>query len=394
MKEKKLNIIMFNMSTYSDWEYGISNRNRHILKTLLKSDEVGRVVAIDYLPWTWPKVVKQYVYSYLPSLNKHEKVYKSAFTSVRQYDNKLTVISSVANYFSKKLFWSELKKIIKDLDLDDYIVWSYNPIITEYFKELDAKAYIFDAVDDWSIHPSYQIIKNRLQNNYALIAEKSDIVFTVAKELGRKFGEQKTFWVPNGIDLAHYTKKYNLMDRRIADIPKPIIGYIGIILGRLDADIVTYLAKHNPNKSIVLAGSYKGKLKHWDKKLIEELQSYSNIHLLGYIPYSKAPMYIDQFDVAIIPHKADTYVASTNPMKMYEYLACGRPVVATPAPGIDMFTDIQVASTPDEFNEAVLKELGNNTEDKEKARVELVRDHTWTIRVNKMLDIIKTNVRY
>jgi len=119
MKEKKLNIIMFNMSTYSDWEYGISNRNRHILKTLLKSDEVGRVVAIDYLPWTWPKVVKQYVYSYLPSLNKHEKVYKSAFTSVRQYDNKLTVISSVANYFSKKLFWSELKKIIKDLDLDD-----------------------------------------------------------------------------------------------------------------------------------------------------------------------------------------------------------------------------------------------------------------------------------
>ncbi|MFW0862339.1 MAG: glycosyltransferase family protein [Candidatus Komeilibacteria bacterium] len=392
MIDKKRNIVMFNMSPYSDWEEGISNRNRHILQTLLKDESVNKIIAIDYLPWTWKKVIKQYMYSYLPSLNKHKGIYKSSLTSAREYSDKLIVVSSVANYFSKKIFWSDINNIIKKSEIDEYIVWSYNPLITDYFEKLNATSYIFDAVDDWSIHPSYQIIKDKLQANYTLIAEKSDIIFTVAKELGRKFNKDKTYWVPNGIDINHYAKKYSLVDKEIADIPKPIIGYIGVILGRLDEKIITYLAEHNPNKSIVLAGSFKGKLKHWDKELIKKLQSYANIYLLGYIPYSKAPMYIQQFDVAIIPHKADTYVGTTNPMKMYEYLVCGRPIVATPAPGIDMFEEIRVASTPEDFNKEVIKALKDNTEEKEEIRVELVKDHTWKERVNKMLELINTNV--
>ncbi|MBL7022234.1 glycosyltransferase [Patescibacteria group bacterium] len=392
MIDKKRNIIMFNMSPYSDWEEGISNRNRHILQTLLKDESTGKIIAIDYLPWTWKKVIKQYIYSFLPSLSKYTGIYKSSFTSAREYSEKLVVVSSVANYFSKKKFWSDIKKIIKLADIDEYMIWSCNPMITDYFDELEASKYIFDAIDDWSLHPSYQIIKDKLQNNYALIAEKSDIIFTVASELGRKFNKDKTFWIPNGIDLNHYTKKYGLVDREIADIPKPIIGYIGVILGRLDLNIIIYLAENNPNKSIVLAGSYKGKLKHWDKELIKKLKSYKNIHLLGYIPYSKAPMYIGQFDVAIIPHRAETYVGTTNPMKMYEYFACGKPIIATPAPGINMFEEIRVGSTPEEFNREVIAALGDNSEEKAKERQALITSHTWTIRVNKMIELIDNHV--
>lgn len=391
MTEKKRNIVMFNMSCYSDWEEGISNRNRHILETLLKDDSINKVIAVDYLPWTWKKVIKQYIFSYLQGLNKHNDIYTSFLTSAKEYSDKLVVVSSVANYFSKKRFWFDLKKIIKNVGFDEYIVWSCNPLITEYFNELKANLYIFDAIDDWTIHPSYKVIKDKLQTNYELIAQKSNIIFTVAKELGRKFNKDQTYWIPNGIDINHYAKKYNLIDRVIADIPRPIIGYIGVILGRLDEEIITYLAQANPNKSIVLAGSYKGKLKHWDKELIKKLQSYPNIYLLGYIPYSKAPMYIQQFDIAIIPHKADTYVSTTNPMKMYEYLACGKPIVATPAPGISMFDEIRVAPTPEEFNKEVINALKDNTEKKELARQELVKDHTWKQRVKKMLELINSN---
>ena len=64
MIDKKRNIIMFNMSPYSDWEEGISNRNRHILQTLLKDESTGKIIAIDYLPWTWKKVIKQYIFNF------------------------------------------------------------------------------------------------------------------------------------------------------------------------------------------------------------------------------------------------------------------------------------------------------------------------------------------
>jgi glycosyltransferase involved in cell wall biosynthesis len=388
VSEEKINIVMFNMSTYSDWEDGISNRNRHVLNTLLKDNRIGKIVAIDYVPWTWRKVIKQYIYSYLPSLSKFKNVYKTSVTSARKYNEKLIVISTVANYFNKKIFWSDIRKVLKKLELEDYMVWSYNPLLTDYFTELNGSAYIFDAVDDWSLHPSYQGIKDKLQENYTVISEKSDFIFTVANELGRKFNTEKSFWIPNGIDLVHYTSKYNVMDKKIADIPRPIIGYIGVILGRLDFDIVSFLAKSNPDKSIVLAGSYKGKLKHWDKELINKLMKFKNIHLLGFIPYDKSPMYIQQFDVAIIPHKTDTYVSSTNPMKMYEYLACGRPIVASPAPGIDMFSEILQADNPEDFNKQVLKALKDDSPEKIKQRQELVHEHTWTKRVDRMMEII------
>jgi len=388
--DKKINIIMFNMSSQFDWQRGISNRNYHILQTLLKDERVNQIVAVDYLPWTWQKVIKNYLYGYLPTLSKTKVIYQNLFTKARQYSDKLTIVSSVASYFNSGRLYQDLNKIIDKLKIkDDYIVWSYNPLTTEYFNQLKPRLFVFDAVDNWSIHPSYVKVKNRILDNYQIITGKSDIIFTVARELENVFADNKrVYWVPNGIDFEHYQQEYSLLDKRIADIPHPIIGYIGIILGRIDMKIIKYLAEQNPNKSIVLVGSYKGYLHYWDRRLVQELEKINNIYLLGYLPYDQAPMYIQQFDVAIIPHNPDSYVAATNPMKMYEYLACGKPIVATPAPGIDMFDDIAVASEPAEFNNKMIEALASDNLDKQTARRALAQTHGWQDRVDQMLNLI------
>ena len=393
MKSTGLNIIMFNMSCHSDWEEGISNRNRHLLQTLLDDPQVNKIIAIDYLPWNYKKVIKQFLYSYLPSLNKGKKLYHANLTSARVYNDKLIVVSSLANYFNKNRFWQDINKIIKKAELDDYLVWSCNPLVTDYFSQLkQASGFIFDAIDDWSIHPAYQKIKDQLEKNYEIIGKESNLIFTVANELKSKFPPTKTYWIPNGIDLNHYQQNFNLTDKEIADIPKPIIGYLGHILGRLDLKTIEYLAKHNPDKSIVLAGAFKGKVKYWDKGLINKLQALPNVYLLGYIPYDKAPMYLQQFSVGIIPHLTDNYVATTNPMKMYEYLACGLPIVASPAPGMDMFPEIKIAETVEGFNGAVNIAIAGDNETARQERQAIVREHTWQNRVEKILELINNSL--
>ena len=99
-------------------------------------------------------------------------------------------------------------------------------------------------------------------------------------------------------------------------------------------------------------------------------------------------MYIQQFDLGIIPHLPDSYVKATNPMKMYEYLACGKPIVASPAPGLEMFSEIKIAQTPEDFNQLVISELAEDNEQKQHARIELVKEHTWQQRIKQMLDLL------
>jgi len=101
----------------------------------------------------------------------------------------------------------------------------------------------------------------------------------------------------------------------LENIPKPIIGYLGIIQQRIDIDLLEYLAQKNPDKSFVLIGPlwpvYFRKLR---KPAIEikRLEKYKNIYLLGRKKYQQTPVYINNFQVAICPHKIDKFIKSTN----------------------------------------------------------------------------------
>lgn len=380
------------MSSYVDWQGGVSNRNYHILKNLLVDSRVNKILAIDYLPWSWKQFLKSLYYCYwlLPKFNKEKKIKHLFLANLVQLDKNLYVLSAPIYFLSKKIFYKQLKNELRLIwSTEKYICWSCNPIEVDYFQQLVASLYVFDAIDNWLLHPSYQKIQKLLSNNYKTISSKSDIIFTVANELQNLFAiNNNVHWIPNGIDLSHYQFNKTITDRSIADLPRPIIGYIGVILERLDWSIIEYLAEHNPEKSIVLVGAYKGRIKYWDRNLIEKLKKYSNIYLLGFVSYQQAPSYIQQFDIGIIPHRINTYVSSTNPMKMYEYLACGKPIVATPAPGLNMFPQIKISSDPVEFNRLINEELRVDNKQLQDDRRQAVSTHSWQNRVDKILNLI------
>jgi glycosyltransferase involved in cell wall biosynthesis len=111
-----------------------------------------------------------------------------------------------------------------------------------------------------------------------------------------------------------------------------------------------------------------------------------NVHFLGRKPFREALAYMREFNVAIIPHLQNDFNRNTNPLKLYEYLALGKPVVMTPQVGLEEVGDlVRVADTPEQFNRQVLAALRERGTGSAERRKQFVQGHSWANRVNTML---------
>ena len=123
---------------------------------------------------------------------------------------------------------------------------------------------------------------------------------------------------------------------------RPRIGFFGIIREWFDAGLLRYAALQRPQFEFCLIGGYS-------EDVFEQLKDLRNVHFLGHKDYSVLPRYLHHFDVTIIPFKVTELIRSTNPIKVYEYLAGGKSVVATDIPELEGMPYVYLSKTPEEF---------------------------------------------
>lgn len=375
------------MSEFREWKSGIVNRNSHILHNLLKQDRIDKILSVDFLPFTKKRALRIYFQSVLKS-HGGKRIKQDLTSKLTQISDKLYTYSTIDSLFSEKKVYKKLNKIIKKIFDEDekLLVWSYFPMFVsylDYFKNHAVKKpiNIFDTVDNWTEHASFQQYKNRLQQNYKTIAKKTDIIFTVSKDLLQLYPQNHhKYWIPNGVDIKHFEKK---SDKKMIHAGKPIIGYYGIIEKRLDYDLLKHIAQKNPDKSFVFIGWV------WKNADVDELKKLQNVHFLGRKEYQDLPLYLNEFDLAIIPHKISQFTKSMNPIKLYEYLSAGKPIVTTKIAGLERFQDlVYTADTPEQFNQKIQQALQENNQELQQERKQAVKEHTWNHRVDEMLKII------
>lgn len=438
--DQPINIIMFGMSSYTDWDKGIANRNYHILQTLAKDERVGKIIAVDFLPigFNWKRKLKYFYVNLIKgavACDKDKKIcigsgetrFGDLTSRCYQIKSKIYVYSSID---SLKKVAKELVEVKKRLELDNLVVWSYNPFISnlgEIKKELDAKTVVFDTVDDWSKHVVYKKQKNLLIKNYKKIKDEADVIFTVSRDLKEGLfncgavstsssqtfkspltplcerGEcdkdfclkqnvssdlicDKIYWVPNGVDVEHFKNKTEHVPNSMKDLKHPIIGYEGVIQDRLDIGLVRYLAQKNPDKSFVFVGwLWRG----LDEIINREFGNLENVRFVGRKTYDELPDYMHLFNVAIIPHRVNEFTKTMNPLKIYEYLACGKPIVSTNVSGVEEFKNfIKVSENKEEFNQYINEVLEGDSEELGLGRIEEAGKHSWESRVEAMLKML------
>ncbi len=388
-----MNILMFNMANYRDWRGGVVNRNFFVLKNLLADPSVGKILAVDFLPLAGPapfglKRAFKYYWQNIVSRPAGRLLKADPYSRLYQASDKFLVYSSLDFYLNPDKFAAKLEAIVREqLNGGKLVSWNYNPFMAAMAAKLPADLRVFDMVDNWGEHASFSAYRSRLSQAYEVIGQTSDMIFTVARELRTFFGKDRNvFWVPNGVELEHFASA-RPCPPDVKNLKRPIIGYVGTIQERIDFDLLASLARQNTDKSLLLVGPV------WDgvkNEVKTKLGGLANVHFTGRRPYRDNAAYIQQFDVAIIPHKIGPFIKSTNPMKMYEYLAAGRPVVSTPGAGVDMFKDfMSVAGDTADFNRLVQLSLHEDSPLKRAGRQTAVSSHSWVSRVGEMSDIIK-----
>jgi len=227
------------------------------------------------------------------------------------------------------------------------------------------------------------------------LVEKSDMVICTSKALyNEKIKLNKhTYMVPNAADLTHSSKAADEklpVHPKLKDIPKPIIGYFGSIERRIDYDLVKQVAQDNPNKSFVFAGPvYREHLPEW-------IFNAPNIYLPGPFPYDQMPQMLKGFDICIIPFKKDEVSATIFPLKLFEYLGAGKPVIIT-----DFNTDLKdytygtVEFCPDAdcFTDAINDILANDTAEKRTERLAVAQKNTWDLRSKQIIELIDEGLK-
>lgn len=307
-------------------------------------------------------------------------VSKLPFTSLFDYFNRLNN-KKIAKFLTKK---------IQELGFTDFIHLIDNDIYRSfYLKEyLKPKLSVYYR-RDYVIGMSYWK-KNgcRLE---PLLCAKSDLVLAnslyFADEL--RAYNSKTYDIETGVNLELYdhSKEYT-MPVDMKDIPRPVIGYVGMVYAmRLNCELLLEVAKARPQYSFVFTGGEDDYFK------ASALHTLPNVFFLGHKNVSELPAYISSYDVCINPQLVNDVTIGNYPLKIDEYLALGKPTVATKTHTMEhIFKDhVFLASNKEEYLDAIdkaLTEVGD--EKKREERIQFAQTHSWQHSVNKIYNIIES----
>lgn len=281
------------------------------------------------------------------------------------------------NLLNSKRLAKQINKIIGRLNFSDIILINDNDFFRGiHLKEmLNASVYIFYIRDYLTYQPWFRKHGVRMELK---MMEAADVVVANSAYLanyGRKFNPL-SFDIGQGCDVQPYLEENLPIPKDLVGITHPIIGYTGAISGtRLDSTVIAHIAEQLPNCSVVLVGPV---IDGFDA---ESLKKFPNVYFLGRKHPSEIPAYVYQFDVCINPQQVNQLTIGNYPRKADEYLAMGKPMVATRTDAMEMFTDyVFLCNSKEDFVTNIKKILADpesHSIHRNRERQEFALTHTW-----------------
>jgi GT2 family glycosyltransferase/glycosyltransferase involved in cell wall biosynthesis len=227
---------------------------------------------------------------------------------------------------------------------------------------------IYDCMDDWDGFP---LIASEVHTaESTLIAEADCVVATGSVIYDKRRGDaRRCEIVRNGVDAALFFERCRPNPRFSFD--HPVIGYYGAIAEWIDLDLIAELADRHPEWNFVLAGDVF-------VRTLSGLNRKPNVTFLGLRPFEEMPELLWHFDVCLIPFRLNAITDAVDPVKLYEYLAGGKPVVASPIREIEPYRDVvDLVQGADEYEKAIERALADSDPHRAAERRAVASRNTW-----------------
>lgn len=272
------------------------------------------------------------------------------------------------------------------------LVWTYNPKTLAYYQPPPGVKLVYHCVDDIQSQPDMDA--RDISRWETMLCKASDVVFTTSPALQKSCQRLngQTFFFPNVADHDHFARAMS-DDLTVPDdlrkIPEPRIGFVGAFSQyKLDFRLLAELVVRKPDWSWVMIGPIGEGEGSTDLSVFE---NYKNIYFLGTRSYRSLPAYLKGLDVGLLPLQKNSYTHSMFPMKFFEYLSAGLPVVATDIDSLRPYSQMAsvVAPDPDLFLAAIEAAWRSSPDHAaQKARSSFASQFTYRTRTIAMLECI------
>jgi glycosyltransferase involved in cell wall biosynthesis len=281
----------------------------------------------------------------------------------------------LVNRFNNRKFAASITEAAKKLGFRNIVVFNDNLMFGAfYLKEmLKPAAYCYYIRDYLIVQPYFAKHGKRLEPN---LIRSSDVIVANSTYLAEYAAQYnpKSFYVGQGCEVEMFNE--SLVKEKPSDlenIRQPVIGYVGNLTSqRLDIPLLIEIASQRPDWNIVLVGPEDNEFR------TSKLHDLKNVFFLGKKRPEELPAYVKSFDVCINPQAINQLTIGNYPRKIDEYLAMGKPTVATNTKAMEIFAkETYLASTPGEYIEQITKALAEKDPALRQQRVLTARSHTW-----------------
>lgn len=274
------------------------------------------------------------------------------------------------------------------------VAWFYTPMAVPLLAGLAPLAVVYDCMDELA---AFKAAPQAMRAREAQLLRQAHLVLTGGPGLyeAKRRAHANVHCLPSSVDAAHYTAsaqrrrgpQWQAGANLQRSLPRPRLGFFGVIDERLDLDLLAALARQRPQWQLVMVGPVC-------KRDESELPRAPNLHWLGQQPYERLPALVHGWDVCLLPFALNEHTRFISPTKTLEYLAAGKPVVGTPLRDVmTLYGDVvEIASSAEEFIERCEAVLARTPDQRARHRREAARTvarYSWdaaAARVQALLD--------
>ncbi len=282
--------------------------------------------------------------------------------------------------FNRRSVIKAVHKELRRRQLVSPILVTTVPNACDYIGAFGERRVVYYCVDDFAEWPGHE--KDLVLEMERDLVTKADIFIATSEKLVQRLRSlgKPTHFLPHGVDCRAFE---DIPEGRehpaLAPIPRPRVGYVGLIDARLNWRLIEYLLQRLPEVSFVFVGRVEIEL---------ALEHYANFYHVPPVPYTEVPLVLKSLDLLVLPYEVNSFTQTINPLKLKEYLASGRGIVGAPLQEIERFADyLIVARDLEEWLVRIRDFLFGGVLGPEGDRRSLLLSEDWSFKARQFLDI-------
>lgn len=371
-------VFTFSYETYTDAvARGMMRPPDQLLTTLMNSPHVGKLLVVNPFRWAPSYTARQL-------LNKEADFPSSPelilHTPLRLQKKDPTSIEELDEEYAR---WdASVARVVERHELVRPVVITTNPVVAGYAPMRWAEHVMFFSRDDWSNSPRFRASWPAFREAYRRVATRGRSVTAVSREiLDRIAPEGPHAVIPNGVSPQEWSGPVPPAPAWLAAIPGPTALHVGTLDDRLDVEGVRALATARPELQVVLMGPQP------DSAWLNPISALPNVHLRPSVGRRELVATMRNVDLCLLAHRRTDLTEAMSPLKLYEYVASGAPVISVDLPPIHGISDrIRIVPTMADFAGVVDDALADGIAPEEE-RMAFVNGNSWTARHQTVLSI-------